>query len=66
MREINDVLRRMPDSRRRAFLLHKVEKLSIAEVARKLKIGKTTAYKHILRATRDIDLHLAAERDNQV
>ena len=59
LRAINEALREMPVRRRRAFLLHKVEGLSVSDVARQLKIGRTTAHKHIVRAGQLIDVHLA-------
>lgn len=60
LREINKVLRIMPEKRRHAFLLHKVEGLSVSAVARRLGISRTPAQKHITRAAHQIDLHLAA------
>lgn len=59
---INEALRAMPVRRRRAFLLHKVEGLSVSDVARSLKIGRTTAHKHIVRAAQLIDMHLAKQQ----
>lgn len=59
---INDALRHMPEKRRHAFLLHKVEGLSVSEVARRLKISRTPAQKHIARAAHDIEMHLAEKR----
>ncbi|MEM6677850.1 MAG: sigma-70 family RNA polymerase sigma factor [Pseudomonadota bacterium] len=64
LRSVNAALRAMPETRRRAFLLHKIERLSIADVARRLSIGKTTAHKHIVRAARDIDLRLATQEND--
>lgn len=58
LRAINDVLRRMPEKRRHAFLLHKVEGLSVAAVARRLGISRTPAQKHITRAAQQIEVHL--------
>ena len=62
LRAINAALRDMPVRRRRAFLLHKVEGLSVSDVARRLKIGRTTAHKHIVRAGQHIDMHLAKQQ----
>ncbi|MEM1261985.1 MAG: sigma-70 family RNA polymerase sigma factor [Pseudomonadota bacterium] len=59
LQSINDVLRQMPEKRRHAFLLHKVEGLSVAEVARRLDITRTPAQKHITRAAQQIDVFLA-------
>ncbi|MEM9046579.1 MAG: sigma-70 family RNA polymerase sigma factor [Pseudomonadota bacterium] len=61
LRSLNAVLREIPLKQRRAFLLHKVEKLSVAQVARRMGVGKTTAYKYIIQAAREIDVHLARE-----
>ena len=62
LQAINEALREMPARRRRAFLLHKVEGLSVSDVARRLKIGRTTAHKHIVRAGQLIDVHLAKQQ----
>ncbi|RMB11877.1 RNA polymerase sigma factor [Eilatimonas milleporae] len=56
---INQALRRMPEKRRHAFLLHKVEGLSVSDVARRLKISRTPTQKHITRAAHDIEIYLA-------
>ena len=56
---INAALRRMPDQRRHAFLLHRVEGLPVAEVARRLEIARGPARRHIARAARDIEAYLA-------
>lgn len=55
---VNECLSNMPLKRRRAFMLHRVEGLSIAETGRRLGIGRTTAAQHISRAAADIDLFL--------
>lgn len=55
---INEVLREMPKRRRHAFLLHKVEGLSVAAVARRLGISRTPAQKHITRAAHQIETRL--------
>ncbi|MEM0986323.1 MAG: sigma-70 family RNA polymerase sigma factor [Pseudomonadota bacterium] len=58
LKAINEVLRQMPEKRRHAFLLHKVEGLSVAAVARRLGISRTPAQKHITRAAHQIEVHL--------
>lgn len=58
LRAVNECLSRMPVKRRRAFMLHRVEGLSIAETGRRLGISRTTASQHVARAAADIDLHL--------
>ncbi|MEM6554528.1 MAG: sigma-70 family RNA polymerase sigma factor [Pseudomonadota bacterium] len=55
---VNECLSKMPLKRRRAFMLHRVEGLSIAETGRRLGIGRTTAAQHISRAVADLDLFL--------
>lgn len=52
---VNEALRAMPERRRRAFVLHRIDGLSIAATARQLKIGPTAAGKHISRASEQID-----------
>ena len=59
LRAINEALRAMPVKRRRAFLLHRVEGLSVSEVARRLNISRSPADRHIIRATEDIQVCLA-------
>ena len=59
---INEALRQMPEKRRDAFLLHKVEGLTVVEVARRLKISRTPAQKHITRAAQQIEVYLAEKK----
>ena len=54
LQKINQVLAEMPAKRRRAFVLHRLEGLSVAEVGRRLGIGRTAAAKHVNRATAEI------------
>lgn len=58
LKAINEVLRQMPEKRRHAFLLHKVDGLSVAAVARRLGISRTPAQKHINRAAHQIEVRL--------
>ena len=62
---VNALLEKMPENRRRAFYLHRVEGLTVAEVGRRLGISRTGAAKHIARAISDIDGFFAdnAEKD---
>ena len=55
---INHSLLNMPVKRRRAFLLHRLNGLSVSDVARKLGISRSTADEHITRAAIDINQHL--------
>lgn len=63
---INRALEHMPAKRRRAFILHKVEGLSVSEVARRLGISRTPAQKHVTKAMKDIARALEIrKRDRQ-
>lgn len=59
---INRALEKMPPKRRRAFFLHKVEGLTISEVARRLNISRSPAQKHITKAMKDIAIALDAQQ----
>ncbi|MEM9054458.1 MAG: RNA polymerase sigma factor [Pseudomonadota bacterium] len=65
LRAINAALRAMPEKRRRAFILHRVEGLSVSEVARRLRISRSPADRHIMRAAEDIQVCLANLRGGQ-
>ncbi|MEM7704871.1 MAG: sigma-70 family RNA polymerase sigma factor [Pseudomonadota bacterium] len=62
---INDVLRRMPEKRRRALILHRLEGLSVAEVGRRLGIGRTAAAKHVSRAAAELNALLANDKERK-
>ena len=55
---VNECLKKMPEKRRRAFMLHRVEGLSLTETGRRLGISRTTVAQHIARAAADLDLLL--------
>ncbi|MEM0909797.1 MAG: sigma-70 family RNA polymerase sigma factor [Pseudomonadota bacterium] len=55
---INQALEHMPPTRRRAFVLHKIDGLRVAEVARRLNMSRNPAQKHINKAMKDIALAL--------
>ena len=55
LKSINEVLRNMPEKRRRALILHRVEGLSVAEVGRRLGICRTAAAKHVSRGAAEIN-----------
>ncbi|MEM6573424.1 MAG: RNA polymerase sigma factor [Pseudomonadota bacterium] len=57
---VNETLKRMPERRRRAYYLRRVESLTITEIAKRLKISQAAASKHIARASADIDRAFAA------
>ena len=52
---INIALRAMPKRRRHAFILNRIDGLTVAAVARELGISRTAAAKHIARAMADLD-----------
>lgn len=47
---VNEILLKMPDKRRRAIMLYRVEGLTLEEVGRKLGISRRAVSKHISRA----------------
>ncbi|MEQ3747432.1 MAG: RNA polymerase sigma factor [Henriciella sp.] len=63
LRAINNVLRAMPEKRRRAFILHRVEGLSVSEVARRLRLSRSPTDRHIRRAAEDIQMCLSNLRN---
>ncbi len=52
------VIADMPDKRQRSFILHRVEGLSVSDVARKMALSRTAVTKHLARAFADIDAAL--------
>ena len=63
LKAINDLLRHMPERRRQALILHRIDGLSVAEVGRRMGIGRTAAAKHVARALEDIDAMLAEQAE---
>ena len=59
LKKIDEVLANMPRMRRRAFVLHRMEGFTIAEVGRQLGISRPGASKHITRAVADIEAAVA-------
>ena len=55
LKAINETLRSMPDKRRRALMLYRVDGLTQAEVARRLKISRTSVINHIAAAHAEIN-----------
>lgn len=53
---INKALRNMPEKRRRAVILHRVEGLSYAEIGRRLRISRQNAAKHVTKGIADLDI----------
>ena len=66
LQAINEVLRAMPEKRRRAFILHRVEGLSVSEVARRLRLSRSPTDRHIRRAAEDIQMRLSGLRHEGV
>ena len=58
---VKDVLSAMPERRRRAFILHRIEGLNFSDVARRLGVSRTAAIKHVARASADIDAALSGD-----
>ena len=55
---INDVIDKMPENRRLAFLLHRVEGLNFSAVGRRLGMSSNGVVKHVTRAAYDIKMAL--------
>ena len=55
LKAINELLRTMPANRRRAIMLYRIERLTQAEIARRLKISRTMVNKHIATASAEIN-----------
>lgn len=51
----------MPEKRRRAFILHRIEGLNVAETARRLGISRTAAVKRIAKAVAEIETAFVEE-----
>ena len=66
LQAINEVLRAMPEKRRRAFILHRVEGLSVSEVARRLRLSRSPTDRLIRRAAEDIQMRLSGLRHEGV
>ncbi|MEM8982684.1 MAG: sigma-70 family RNA polymerase sigma factor [Pseudomonadota bacterium] len=62
---INDVLRKMPEKRRRAFVLYRIEGLTMVNVAKRLRIGHSAVHKHLVKAHAELNAIFAEDRDEQ-
>ena len=58
---INEALRKMPEKRRRAIVLHRIEGLSVAEVGRRLGMSRQNAAKHLSKGMADLSVALLNE-----
>ncbi|MEL7130047.1 MAG: sigma-70 family RNA polymerase sigma factor [Pseudomonadota bacterium] len=54
LRLVNDVIGNMPDNRRKAFILHRIDGLNFSQIARKLGMTPRAVIKHVGRAALDI------------
>lgn len=63
LKAVNELLLQMPEKRRRALMLHRVEGLSVAEVGRRLGISRSTAAQHVARAAAELDLMILKGED---
>ncbi|MEM0909601.1 MAG: sigma-70 family RNA polymerase sigma factor [Pseudomonadota bacterium] len=59
---INKTLEKMPEKRRLAFIMHRVDGLPISRVASELGIARSPARRHILRAMEDIQVALVERK----
>ncbi|MEM6682745.1 MAG: sigma-70 family RNA polymerase sigma factor [Pseudomonadota bacterium] len=57
---MRQVIADMPYKRQTAFVLHRVDGLSISDVARRMALSRTAVTKHLARAFADIDAALQA------
>ena len=55
LRLIDKALNRMPEKRKKAFLLHRVDGLNFAAVGRRLGVSRRAAVKHVARAVANIE-----------
>ena len=63
LKAINKLLWTMPEKRRKALILHRIDGLSVAAVGRRLGISRTAAAKHVARALEEIDALFAEETE---
>ncbi|MEM8985120.1 MAG: RNA polymerase sigma factor [Pseudomonadota bacterium] len=64
LRMINAHLRDMPEKRRRAFVLYRVEGLTLVEVARRLRISRTAVSNHIAKAHASLNALFIEDADD--
>lgn len=62
---VNEVMAKMPPKRQRAFVLHRIDGLSVAEVARRLGLSHTGARKHLSKAFLQLDNALKIKLDKK-
>ena len=55
LQRIVQVLKRMPHKRRQIFIMHRIDGVPCAQIARRLGISPSAAKKHVAKAVRDLD-----------
>lgn len=60
---INEALRKMPEKRRRAIILHRIDGHSVAEVGRRLGMSRQNAAKHLSKGMADLSVALLNDED---
>lgn len=63
LRAVNALLREMPEKRRRALILYRVEGLTLEEVARRLRLSRTAVSNHIAKAHAKLNAHFVEDAD---
>lgn len=61
LKQVQQVIRNMPEKRRHAFLMYRLDGLTITEIGKRLGISRSTASQHIARAVADVDIFLLNE-----
>lgn len=64
LEQISRAIREMPNRRRQAFLLHRLDNMNLAAVGRRLGITRSAVVKHVARAVIDIDAALAVTSES--
>lgn len=60
---VRETLLEMPERRRRIFLLHRIDGMSVAAAGREVGVGETAARKHVAKAMTQLDERLSEHRD---
>ncbi|MEM7098411.1 MAG: sigma-70 family RNA polymerase sigma factor [Pseudomonadota bacterium] len=62
---INHVLRQMPEKRRRAIVLYRVEGLKMVEIARRLRISHSAVHKHLVKAHAELNAFFTEHNNDE-
>lgn len=65
LQALNAHLRAMPEKRRLALLLYRIEGMTLSEVGKELEIGRTAVSKHLAKAEAEINALFLAGTDDQ-